>query len=158
MSDVTGGGRIGTGTVEIGEDGRIRSLRRGRAALPAAAGVCAFFTPSEQPVITVWPSFCTHARCAARWALTALGLGHVGGELRVLWNGGQPGGSPLSVPAAESVAAVSAVDDAVAGGHRSPASGVRPPRLDDRLLLDPEELRRLAIAVGLDPACFRTRC
>jgi len=89
----------------------------------------AFFTPSDDPVLTVWPPWCrAGAGHAARWSLAALGRAHLGGALVVLSDGRHD--------AAARLATVMAVDDAARGGHREDA---RWPLLD-RLLTDTRAL------------------
>ncbi|WP_156755252.1 hypothetical protein [Actinokineospora pegani] len=76
-----------------------------------AGALHAFFTPSEVPVVTVWPPWCrAGAGRAARWTLAAHGQAHLGGDLVVV--------SDVEHHLAARLAAARAVDDAVLRGRR----------------------------------------
>lgn len=117
--------------------------RIGVGHLGARHPLC-LFVPSEAPaVVATRAGAGDHVTRAMRWALTVLGHGHRGGTLVLL-----AGGAPTALD--ECLAAAMAVDDAVAGGHRTgagPGAG-----LVEHTLRTPHVLAALAAAAGVDLA------
>jgi len=104
--------------------------RVGVGLLERPGPTLALFVPSDLPGVTVFPPG-EHVARAVGWALEVFGLGHLGGRLVLVTKSSTQDWT-------DCIAAVLAVDDAAAGGHRPAGAGGS--ALLDRILRDPHEL------------------
>lgn len=112
----------------------------GTAAHPVVEPLV-LFVPSSLPNVTCWPPGCGgHLPLAAAWALGVLGRGWLGGQLVLI-------SDSATAAWVECLAAVMAVDDAAAGGHRPPDAARA--GLVDRILRDPRQAAELVAAARL---------